>query len=195
MKRSFFFFPHCKIDFFLCLNLPYSQAPKPAQNPHFLIHKTDIPAFVELGCSFWTAQGICIYLDEGFESFLPCKSSLCRTGGTATSQAHLVALRQPRGQGITWWGWPCCGGTDTLCRSWLPSPSLGWFPRGIPTAPYQSLPMLDSGEHHWGWASLFALLSKLIHFSVASSGTHFISAIPWAALSRKAKSLLYKMKL
>lgn len=137
----FFFFSIVKIDFLFCLNLPYSQASQAARNPHFLMYETDIPASVELGCSLWDARGTCLYLDEGSESFLPHRSPSCRNGGTGTSQARVVALQQPRCQGSHPWGWPCPGGVGTPCRRQLPFPGLGWFPGGIPTAPYQSLPM------------------------------------------------------
>lgn len=125
--------------------------------------------------------------------------------GMETPQWGAVAVRAASLPGPS----PLHRGLEQCRKMWLqhapsPCPTIPWspgpFPRvifhsSLPESPDPSSAPAGSGwMHHWRWASLCSLLSKLI-ISVASSGTHFISAIPWAMLSRKAKSLLYKMQL
>lgn len=167
----------------------------------------------------WVLKAFGLYPEEGFE--ISCASRfflLWRDRGGCAGQASWAVV-PTEGPCCQFWGWEgsqplrglvlSTGAGSALWGTWLHHSSPPTLPGVIcwgnslgiisysflPEAPDASSALVGSGRmRHWGWACLCSLCSELI-ISVASSGTHFISAIPWAMLSRKAKSLLYKMKL
>lgn len=182
----------------------------PAQRPCFHINEANvIPASLGFSCS----NGV-LYMECQNKAFGPYPETGFKLSCLEVWSLSHEGIETPQwGAGVVRAGSlpgpsPLHRGLENCRKTWLqhaPSPyptlpwSPGWFPRvifhsSLPGPPDPSSAPAGSGwMRHWRWASLCSLLSELI-ISVASSRTHFISAIPWAMLSRKAKSLLYKMK-